>query len=64
MLHVNVTSTVRLTTGLLPYLEETGEGGGLMLVASTAGITPVPYQAAYSGTKAFLVHFGGTHKAW
>jgi short-subunit dehydrogenase len=58
MLHVNVTSTVRLTTGLLPYLEETGEGGGVMLVASMAGITPVPYQAAYSGTKAFLVHFG------
>jgi len=58
MLHVNVTSTVRLTTGLLPHLEQTGEGGGVMLVASMAGITPVPYQAAYSGTKAFLVHFG------
>jgi short-subunit dehydrogenase len=58
MLHVNVTSTLRLTTGLLPHLEEAGEGGGVMLVASMAGITPVPYQAAYSGTKAFLVHFG------
>jgi short-subunit dehydrogenase len=58
MLKVNVTSTVRLTTGLLPYLEQTDEGGGVMIVASMAGITPVPYQAAYSGTKAFLVHFG------
>jgi NAD(P)-dependent dehydrogenase (short-subunit alcohol dehydrogenase family) len=52
MLRVNVASTVRLTTGLLPYLGETGEGGGVMLVASMAGMTPVPYQAAYSGTKA------------
>jgi short-subunit dehydrogenase len=29
-----------------------------MLVASLAGLTPVPYQTAYSSTKAFLVHFG------
>jgi short-subunit dehydrogenase len=29
-----------------------------MIVASMAGITPVPYQTAYSATKAFLVHFG------
>jgi short-subunit dehydrogenase len=52
MSRVNVASTMRLTTGLLPYLGETGEGGGVMLVASIAGMTPVPYQAAYSGTKA------------
>ncbi|GAC1341467.1 MAG: mycolate reductase [Myxococcales bacterium] len=58
MLHVNVTSTVRLTTGLLPFLERGGEGGGLLLVASMAGMMPIPYQAAYSATKAFLVHFG------
>ncbi len=58
MLDTNVVGVVRMTTRLLPYLEERGEGGGLMLVSSMAGLSPVPYQAAYSGTKAFLVHFG------
>lgn len=58
MLRLNVRSNVRLTTALLPALEQRGEGGGILLVASMAGMTPIPYQAAYSGTKAFLVHFG------
>jgi short-subunit dehydrogenase len=58
MLATNVTSVVRLTTRLLPYLETSGEGGGIMLVSSMAGLTPVPYQTAYSATKAFLVNFG------
>lgn len=54
----NVTSVVRLTTLLLPYLEQRAEGGALMLVASMAGMMPIPYQTAYSATKAFLVNFG------
>ena len=56
MLATNVTSVVRMTTALIPTLEK--QGGGLMLVSSMAGIHPVPYQTAYSATKAFLVHFG------
>lgn len=55
---VNVTSIVRLTTLLLPYLEKRREAGALMLVSSMAGLVPTPYQTAYSATKAFLVHFG------
>jgi short-subunit dehydrogenase len=43
---------------LLPYLEHADHGGGVMIVSSMAGIQPVPYQTAYSATKAFLVHFG------
>lgn len=58
MLSTNVTTVVRLTRRLVPYLEDKDEGGGLLLVSSMAGITPVPFQTAYSGTKAFLVHFG------
>lgn len=58
MLNTNVTSVVRMATELVPHLERHGLGGGLMLVSSMAGITPIPYQTAYSGTKAFLVHFG------
>jgi hypothetical protein len=56
MLQVNVVSTVRLTTLFAPHLARTG--GGLMMVSSLTGITPVAYQAAYSGTKAFLINFG------
>jgi len=63
---LNVTSVVRMTTLLLPYLEQRRESGGLMLVASMAGIVPTPYQTAYSATKAFLVHFGAGlhHEMW
>jgi uncharacterized protein len=56
MLDTNVTGVVRMATGLIPHLER--QSGGLMLVSSMAGIFPVPYQTAYSATKAFLVHFG------
>jgi short-subunit dehydrogenase len=58
MLSTNVTSIVRMTTSLVPYLDQNSPGGGIMLVSSMAGITPLPYQAAYSGTKAFVIHFG------
>jgi short-subunit dehydrogenase len=56
MLDTNVIATVRLATAFVPHLEQ--QAGGLMIVSSMAGIHPVPYQTHYSGTKAFLVHFG------
>jgi short-subunit dehydrogenase len=58
MLDTNVTGVTRMTGLLIPKLEALAVGGGVMIVASMAGITPVPYQTAYSATKAFLVHFG------
>jgi uncharacterized protein len=58
MLALNVTSVVRLTTLLMPYFEQRRENGGLLLVSSMAGMMPIPYQSAYSATKAFLVNFG------
>jgi uncharacterized protein len=68
---VNNTSVVRLTTLLLPYFErqyrEHGDQpSGLMLVASMAGVMPLPYQAMYSATKAFLVNMGASlhHEMW
>jgi short-subunit dehydrogenase len=62
MLATNVTAVVRMATHLVPHLEQHRDGGGLMIVASMAGVTPVPYQTAYSGTKAFLMNFGaGLH---
>lgn len=68
---VNNTSVARLTMLLLPYFErlhreEGAQPCGLMLVASMAGVTPLPYQALYSATKAFLVNMGASlhHEMW
>jgi uncharacterized protein len=58
MLATNVTSVVRLTNLFLPYLEKQGHGGAVMLVSSMAGFMPMPYQAAYGGTKAFITSYG------
>src|SRR5258706_4734247 len=58
MLATTVTSVVRLASLFAPYLVARANDGGILLVASMAGLMPVPYQSAYSGTKAFLVHFG------
>jgi len=58
MIDLNVVGTTRLATLLVPYLEQRGEHGGLLLVASMAGLTPLAYQTVYSATKAYLVHFG------
>jgi short-subunit dehydrogenase len=58
MLATNVTGVVRLTTLLLPDLERRADGSGLLIVSSLAGLLPVPYQTAYSATKAFLISFG------
>jgi uncharacterized protein len=62
IIDVNVNAVAQLTHAFVPYLLAKGQGGGVMLVASLAGVTPVPYQSAYSGTKAFLLGFG--HGLW
>jgi short-subunit dehydrogenase len=62
LLDTNVNAVAQLTHLFLPYLLGKNQSGGVMLVASMAGITPVPYQSAYSGSKAFLVGFG--HGLW
>jgi short-subunit dehydrogenase len=49
---------VRMTNNLVKYFDKPGMEGGLMLVSSMAGFFPVPYQAAYSATKAFITAFG------
>lgn len=58
MLATNVTSMVRLVNLFVPYLIGRNQGGGIMLVASLAGLLPVPYQSAYAGTKGFVTQFG------
>jgi uncharacterized protein len=64
MLDTNVKSAVRLVQHFVPYLlaKPAGPAGAIMLVTSMAGLIPVPFQTAYSSTKAFLTTFGlGLH---
>ncbi len=58
LIDTNVNAVSLLTHLFLPYLLAKRQGGGILLVASMAGVTPVPFQSAYSGTKAFVIAFG------
>lgn len=57
LLATNVTAVVRLVNLFTPYLVARGERGGVMVVSSMAGLLPVPFQAAYAGSKAFVTNF-------
>jgi short-subunit dehydrogenase len=56
MIEVNVTAHVTLVRLLLPGMLERRKGW-ILTVSSMAGILPAPYQAAYAGTKAFLLNW-------
>jgi len=58
ILKTNVIGVVRMTNSLVKHFDKPGAVGGIMLVSSMAGFFPVPYQAAYSATKAFITAFG------
>jgi short-subunit dehydrogenase len=58
ILKTNVIGVVRMTNSLVKHFDKPGSVGGIMLVSSMAGFFPVPYQAAYSATKAFITAFG------
>ncbi len=57
MLQTNVVSVVRMTNRLVNHFEASGNEGGVLIVSSMAALFPVPYQSAYSGTKAFIIGF-------
>jgi hypothetical protein len=58
MLATNVTSLVQLSKLFASYLAQRPEGGGIMLVASMAGFSPLPYQTSYAATKSFVISYG------
>ncbi|MCY1034704.1 SDR family NAD(P)-dependent oxidoreductase [Corallococcus sp. BB11-1] len=58
MLATNVTSVVRMSQLFAADFVKRGGQGSLMLVASTAGFAPLPYQTTYAATKAFVISFG------
>ena len=54
LISTNVTANLRLARALKPALA----GGRLVLVGSMGGFIPLPQQAVYSGTKAFIHNWG------
>ena len=56
MIRLNCEAVVILTRAFLPGMLERRRGG-VIVVASTAGIQPIPYEAAYAGSKAFALAF-------
>ncbi len=58
MVQLNVMGTSRAVSELVAHHRQTGAPLKVMMVTSMTGLMPVPFQAAYSGTKAFLTAFG------
>jgi len=59
---VNVRALVRLTHAALASMVPR-KRGGIINVASTAAFQPLPYNAIYGATKAFVLHFSeGVHE--
>jgi uncharacterized protein len=56
MVRVNCEAVVMLTHAFLPPMIERGQGG-VITVASTAGMQPLPYETTYAATKAFTISF-------
>lgn len=56
MVRVNCEAVVLLTRAFLPGMIERGRGG-VIVIASTSGMQPIPYTATYSASKAFARTF-------
>ena len=56
MVRVNCEAVVVLTRAFLPGMVARGRGG-VITVASTSGLQPLPYTATYSASKAFALRF-------
>ena len=56
MVRVNCEAVVTLTGMFVPAMIERGRGG-VITVASTAGMQPLPYEATYGASKAFALNF-------
>jgi uncharacterized protein len=56
MIRVNCEAVVTLTHAFLPAMVERRRGG-VITVASTAGLQPLPYETTYAASKAFAISF-------
>ena len=55
-IRLNCEAVVTLSHAFVPGMLERGRGG-VITVASTAGLQPLPYEPVYSASKAFALHF-------
>jgi short-subunit dehydrogenase len=58
MLATNVTSVAHLATRFGKHFVSKQQSAHILLVSSMASLAPMPYQALYGGTKAFLTNYG------
>lgn len=62
MVEVNVTAVIELSRALLPAMIDRARArhgrAGMIVVSSTASVTPIPFLATYAATKAFERHWG------
>lgn len=62
MVRLNCEAVVRLSGAYVPKLIARDGGGAILIVASSAGMQPIPGQATYAATKAFALSFAeGLH---
>jgi uncharacterized protein len=54
----NVTGTTLLATRFAKYFVDNHIAGRIMLVSSMSGFSPMPYQAVYGATKAYVTSLG------
>jgi short-subunit dehydrogenase len=55
-IRLNCEAVVTLAHAFLPPMVDRGRGG-VINVASTAGMQPIPYESVYAATKAFVISF-------
>lgn len=58
LVDTNIAAILQITRGLLEPLSNKTTTSRLMFIASLGGLIPLPYQAVYAGTKAFVINFG------
>lgn len=58
LIDLNIRATVLLSRDFVGKQRAQGQSGALMLVSSLAGISPIPFQSAYSGSKGFMHNYG------
>ncbi|MCH2109317.1 MAG: SDR family NAD(P)-dependent oxidoreductase [Polyangiaceae bacterium] len=58
MIRLNIESTTLLMNHYALEFSQSKNQGAILVVASLAGLTPIAYQAAYSGSKAYLINYG------
>lgn len=62
MLHVNISALTYLTFRVLPIIKRTGRGG-IINVSSIASFLPLPNNAVYAATKAYVTSFSEALRA-